>query len=718
MPDLLMELRSEEIPAKMQAKAAESLKCLAMDKLAEAGLAFSEIKAFATPCRLALAIEGLPEETASSETERRGPATTAPRKAIEGFARSAGVSESDLETRAEKKGDFYYARILTPGRKAGDILREAAPEIIKGVKWPKSMRWGDGAMRWIRPLHSIICCLTSGGKSQVVDFEIEGVAAGATTRGHKFMAPGEIEVTGFEDYRAKLEKAYVALSLPERSERILRGARELCEAQNMSLVEDMGLVNEIAGLVEWPVALMGDIRSDFLDLPAEVLRTSMKEHQKFLSVKNPATGKIEKFIVVANRETSDGGRTVLLGNQKVLSARLSDARFFWENDLRTVREGGLEKMAEALGSVMFHNRLGSQSERVERIASLSGRIAGELGADEAAARKAASVAKADLASEMVYEFPELQGIMGKYYARAQGLGDGIPEACAEHYAPLGMDDSVPSSLVSASVALADKADMLAGFWLIGEKPTGSKDPYALRRATLGIIRIMLESGLRLPLAGESGKEAGKGAPEGLLDMAFRGCKEGLEKNGASFSQEEVQAAKDDLTGFFSDRLAVHLREKGIRHDAVTACFQSSGAWDLALVVKRTEALASFLEKEEGINLLQGYKRAKNVLVAEQGKDGVEYSEEPDPGLAEAKEEARLFEALAPAEEKIRGEMAAERFEVAMECMSGLRKPIDEFFESVRVNAENPEIRKNRLRLLSKICGVCERVADMSHIEGV
>ena len=485
MPDLLIELLSEEIPARMQARAAEDLRRLVTDGLVEAGLTYASAGSFATPRRLTLAVEGLTGESRPVREERKGPKVGAPDAALQGFLRATGLARDQIEQRDDKKGRTWFAVIERPGRPAAQIVAEVLEAAIRAFPWPKSMRWGTGSLRWVRPLQSILCLLSDEGGAEVVPLTVEHLIAGDTTTGHRFMAPGPIRVSGFEDYRAKLRRAFVVLDAAERAAIIEADARTLAFARGLEVVPDAGLLAEVAGLVEWPVTLMGEIGADFLALPAEVLQTSMRAHQKFFSVRNPASARIEGFVTVANRETADEGATILAGNARVLAARLADAKFFWENDLRVVEAVGLEGMAEGLKGVTFHNKLGSQAERVARIAALAREIAPVVGADADMAEQAARVAKADLRSAMVGEFPELQGTMGGYYARAQGLPEAVADACKAHYSPLGPSDAVPSEPVSVAVALADKIDTLTGFWAIDEKPTGSKDPYALRRAALG-----------------------------------------------------------------------------------------------------------------------------------------------------------------------------------------------------------------------------------------
>ncbi|TVR50039.1 MAG: glycine--tRNA ligase subunit beta, partial [Rhodobacteraceae bacterium] len=466
MPDLLIELFSEEIPARMQASACAALKARMTDALVEGGLTYAHAQAFATPRRLTLAVQGLSANSPTTREERRGPKVGAPEKAVEGFLRSTGLRMDDLEVRDDKKGQVYVATLVRDGRPAAAIVAEALEGVIRGFPWPKSMRWGSGSLRWVRPLHAILCILTDEAGAEIVPLEVDGIAAGDVTRGHRFMAPDAFSVTGFEDYAARLKRAHVILDPEERAAHIWNEAGQMAFAAGLELVEDKGLLAEVAGLVEWPVVLVGRIDERFLGLPPEVLQTSMKEHQKFFSLRDPKSGQIVGFVTVANRETVDDGATILAGNHKVLAARLSDAMFFWENDLRVVREGGLEAMGAGLANVTFHNKLGSQADRVERIASLAREIAPRVGADADLAAQAARVVKADLRSEMVGEFPELQGLMGSYYARAAGLPEDVARACVEHYQPLGPSDSVPSSPVSVAVALADKIDTLTGFWAI------------------------------------------------------------------------------------------------------------------------------------------------------------------------------------------------------------------------------------------------------------
>ncbi|MDG3042307.1 glycine--tRNA ligase subunit beta [Roseicyclus marinus] len=737
MPDLLLELFSEEIPARMQARAADDLKRLVTDGLVEAGLTYASAGAFATPRRLALTIEGLTAHSPTTREERRGPRTDASDQAIEGFLRGAGLTRDQLQTRSEKKGEVYVAVIEKPGRPAPEIIADVVTRVIRDFPWPKSMRWGAGSLRWVRPLQSILCLLSSETGSDIVPFEVDGIVSGNTTEGHRFMAPARFTVAGFADYEAKLKRAHVILSAAERAEHIQHEAEQMAFAAGLELVADAGLLAEVAGLVEWPVVLMGRIEDRFLDLPPEVLQTSMREHQKFFSVRNPKTGRIERFITVANRETADQGATILAGNQKVLSARLSDAAFFWENDLR-VAKAGMGDWLDGLASVTFHAKLGSQAARIDRIAALAREIAPMVGADADLAEEAARIAKADLRSEMVGEFPELQGVMGRYYALAAGRAAEVADAARDHWKPMGQGDEVPTAPVALAVALADKIDTLTGFWAIDEKPTGSKDPYALRRAALGVVRMVLENGVRIDLKGRFGNpiirriaiNAGQPlgremeALESLRDQRAENLleaykSENLEKFKESLGHyfSETMNKSDDLLAFFHDRLKVHLRDEGIRHDIIDAALAKPPADDLFLVVARARALAAFLATPDGENLVQGYRRAANILTQAEEKDGVEYRYGADPKFAETDEERALFDALATAQAAIKPALEAEDFAAAMTHMASLRAPIDAFFTAVQVNADNQVVRRNRLNLLYRIVDTCGAVADLSRIEG-
>ncbi|KIN76518.1 glycine--tRNA ligase subunit beta [Sulfitobacter mediterraneus] len=742
MPDLLIELFSEEIPARMQTRAAEDLKKLVTNGLVEAGLTYGSAAAFSTPRRLTLAVGDMLAASPRTVEERKGPKADAPEKAIEGFLRGAGLTRDQLEERDTPKGKILFAKIEKPGRAASEIVAEVLEQSIRNFPWPKSMRWGSGSLRWVRPLHSILCIMSAEDGAEVVALDVDGITSGDETRGHRFLAPEAIKVTSFEDYAAKLKRAFVVLSAEERAETIWNDAINIAFANGLEVVEDTGLLAEVAGLVEYPVVLMGQIADDFLGLPPEVLQTSMKEHQKFFSVRNPKTGQIERFITVANRTTADNGATILAGNEKVLSARLADAKFFWENDLRTATSNeGMSAWVKSLENVTFHNKLGTQAELIERMALLSADLAPMVGADADEAARAARLAKADLSSEMVYEFPELQGLMGSYYAKAAGESDAVAAAAKEHYAPLGPSDDVPTAAVSVAVALAEKIDKLTGFWAIDEKPTGSKDPFALRRAALGVIRILVENDISLrmdrfidaQLVRNKGQSNGdlktdlirdlveEIAEHGVFGAAFKTVKERLaegEYNDA-FKElgEQVPDKSVDLLGFLHDRLKVYLRDQGVRHDIIDACIAMEGNDDLTLLVKRARALSETLSTDDGENLIQGFKRANNILTQAEAADGVEYSYGADIKFAEVDEEKALFAALDKAEAAIAPAMAAQDFITAMSAMAALRGPIDAFFDAVQVNSDNGTVRRNRLNLLSRIRTTCSSVADLTRIDG-
>ncbi|MDR7124052.1 glycine--tRNA ligase subunit beta [Pseudotabrizicola sp. 4114] len=758
MSDLLIELFSEEIPARMQARAREDLKKLVTDGLVEAGLTYASAGAFSTPRRLTLAVEGLSAESRAVREERKGPNVSAPPAAVEGFLRSTGLTLEQLEKRADKKGEVYFAVIEKPGRKAHEIIAEVLESVIRTFPWPKSMRWGNGSLRWVRPLHSILCLMSDEGGAEVVPLSVDGIVSGNTTRGHRFLSPGAFSVTSFEDYAAKLKRAHVILDSAEREDAIWAEAQTLAFAAGMELVEDKGLLTEVAGLVEWPVPLIGRIADDFLGLPPEVLQTSMKEHQKFFSVRNPKTGRIEGFVTVANTTTADHGETILKGNQKVLAARLSDAKFFWENDLR-VAKSGMGEWEEGLKAVTFHNKLGSQADRIARIAALARDIAPMVGADADLAERAARLAKLDLRSAMVGEFPELQGLMGMYYAREAGEPEAVALAARDHWRPKGEGDTVPTDPVSVAVALADKIDTLTGFWAIDEKPTGSKDPFALRRAALGVIRLVLGNGVRadiLALFSAAIRRANADSLHTFVDedVIFDGNHLGwpqfflyslsdwaspeaidylaraINSDDLNFDERKAAAGNiasrimagsveetNNLLAFFHDRLKVFLKDQGIRHDVIDACLAMPGNDDLTLLVKRATALQATLQTEDGANLVQGTKRASNILTQAEAKDGVEYSFGADPKFAETDEERALFAALDAAEQTIAPAMKAEDFATAMQAMAALRAPIDAFFTATQINTENQILRRNRLNLLHRIRTICLSVADLTKLDG-
>jgi glycyl-tRNA synthetase beta chain len=775
MPDLLLELFSEEIPARMQRQAAENLKKLVTDALVNGGLFYEGAKAFVTPRRLALSIHGLPARQSDLKEEKKGPRVGAPDGAIQGFLKAAGLASiADAKVQHDKKGDFYIAVTEKKGRATQDVIAELIPSVVRSFPWPKSMRWGAGNLIWVRPLHSIIC--TFGPETEepeVVRFDIDGIQAGATTLGHRVMAPGTITVKRLEDYAAKLEAARVVLDADRRKEIILADARNIALAQGLELVEDEALLEEVAGLVEWPVVLLGEFEQAFLDIPAEVIRATIRINQKCFVLRDPKTGKLaNKFILVSNLEAADGGEAIKAGNARVIRARLSDAKFFWDTDRKTKLEERLPKFAQ----ITFHEKLGTQAERIERISRLAKELAPIVGADPAKAEQAARLAKADLLTEVVGEFPEVQGLMGKYYALAEGIDPEIAAACEEHYKPQGPNDRVPTAPVSVAVALADKIDTLVGFWAINEKPTGSKDPYALRRAALGVTRIVLDNTLKLsldqvidiaarqlrdqnisklfnsemdtrvvwreeeadPVQIWPADEVLYSEPEKIektrtylastvrsdLDLYFTQFHaigdEYRTHDGLIILRKPPQLPAFDipnLLSFFADRLKVYLRDAGARHDLVDAVFALEGQDDLLQINRRVEALGKFLDTEDGKNLLAGFKRAANILAIEEKKDKAKYSGEPDAAKLSVPEEKALAAAIQSAETAIDAALKKEDFEAAMRAMATLRAPVDAFFEKVIVNADDKAVRENRLKLLNRIREATRHVADFSRIEG-
>ncbi|WP_267428451.1 glycine--tRNA ligase subunit beta [Methylobacterium sp. GC_Met_2] len=749
MPDLLLELRSEEIPARMQRRAAEDLKTLVTDALVARGFLYEGARAFSTPRRLALHIAGLPARGEAVREERRGPRVGAPEAAVQGFLKGAGLTSLDQATTVTdpKKGEFYLAVIERPGRATLDVLAELLPEIIKNFPWPKSMRWGaasaePGALRWVRPLQSIVA--TFGPETEtpeVVPFSVGGITAGTTTYGHRFLAPEAIEVRRFDDYIQALERAKVILDPERRKDVILHDARDLAFARGLDLVEDEGLLDEVSGLVEWPVVLMGSFDDAFLDIPAEAIRATIRANQKcFVLRKSGSEELAPAFILVSNLVASDGGQAITAGNERVVRARLSDAKFFWETDKATRLEDRLPK----LDSIVFHEKLGTQGERIARIAALAKELAPLVGADPVLAERAARLAKADLVTEMVGEFPELQGLMGRKYATLQGEHPSVCAAIEEHYKPVGPSDRVPSDPVSVAVALADKFDTLVGFWVIEEKPTGSKDPFALRRAALGVTRLILENSIRiniletLHISGEMYLD--RRALSDLRRVEKQAQEFGIQGFGAADAERKLRALEKqnefgadragdfiaklvameiDLLAFFADRLKVYLRDQGARHDLIDAVFALPGQDDLLMVVRRVEALGQFLDTEDGKNLLAGYKRAANILRIEEKKDGRAYDAAPDAALATAGEPAEraLAEALAKARETASAAVAREDFAGAMQALSTLRAPVDAFFQDVTVNAPDPKLRENRLLLLNALRAATREVAEFAKIEG-
>jgi glycyl-tRNA synthetase beta chain len=705
VPDFLLELFSEEIPARMQARAAEDLRKLVTEALVGAGLLYEGAKAFVTPRRLALAVKGVPVRQSDVKEEKKGPRVGAPEGAIQGFLRAAGLKSIDqAKVAPDKKGDFYVAVIEKPGRPAIDVIAEIVPDVVKAFPWPKSMRWGEqserpGSLGWVRPLHSIVA--TFGPETEepeIVPFAIDGIKAGDETRGHRFMAPQPFKVRRFEDYAAKLERAKVVLDPERRKEMILADARNLAFAQGYELVEDAGLLAEVAGLVEWPVVLMGSFEKAFLGMPAEIVRATIRNNQKCFVLRDPRTSQLaNKFILVANIEAEDGGKAIIAGNERVIRARLTDAKFFYETDLKTRLEDRLPKFKD----IVFHEKLGTQWDRIERIERLASELAPIVGADVEKAKRAARLAKADLLTEVVGEFPELQGLMGKYYALAQGEDASVAAACEEHYKPVGPADRVPTDPVAVAVALADKIDTLVGFWFEEEKPTGSKDPFALRRAALGVIRLVLSNDLRLGL-------------ESLIKSSWH---QHAQRGTGVKPASKTEVLIPELLSFFADRLKIQLREQGARHDLVDAVFALERQDDLVLIVRRVEALGKFLDTEDGKNLLAGYKRATNIIRIEEKRDAREYVGRPDPSLYRQSEERALASAIETAKAEASAAVAREDFEAAMRAMAKLRPHVDTFFDKVTVNVEDKQLRENRLKLLNEIREATRTVADFSRIEG-
>jgi glycyl-tRNA synthetase beta chain len=743
MPDLLLEFLSEEIPARMQARAADDLKKIVTDRLVEAGLVYEGAKAFATPRRLALSVHGVPVRQPDIKEEKKGPRVGAPANAIAGFLKAAGLASIEqAKVQPDKKGDFYVAVIEKAGRSALDVLAEMIPEVVRTFPWPKSMRWGSGRLTWVRPLHSILA--TFGPETEepeIVAFNVDGIVASDQTRGHRFMAPGTFKVRRFDDYLHKLEAAKVVLDPARRAEMIHTDAKNLAFAQSYELLEDEGLLAEVAGLVEWPVTLMGSFDADYLSIPEEVIRATIRNNQKCFVLRDAATAKLtNKFILVANEEASDGGKAIVAGNERVIRARLSDAKFFYDTDLKTRLEDRLPKFEH----IVFHEKLGSQAERIARIVALAGNLAPIVGADPAKAERAAQLCKADLLTDVVGEFPELQGLMGRYYAEAQNEDEAVAHAIEDHYRPKGPDDLVPADPVAIAVALADKLDTLVGFWAIDGKPTGSKDPFALRRAALGVIRIVIENELRLPLRMQIWRHFSVIRRDENLAEAIA-LLHPLNEQILTLSETDIELAMKlevlvsekekqltgpvlvqahsylkqthDLLSFFADRLKVTLREDGARHDLVDAVFSLEGQDDLLMVVRRVEALGKFLDTDDGKNLLAGVKRASNILRIEEKKDNKSYSGAPDAQRLAAPEEKALAEAINIAKKDASAAVAKEDFAAAMTAMAKLRPMVDAFFDKVTVNVDDKALRENRLKLLNEIREATRAVADFSRIEG-
>ncbi|PWW01812.1 glycyl-tRNA synthetase beta chain [Hoeflea marina] len=721
MPDLLLELRSEEIPARMQRKAAGDLRKLVTNALVEAGLTYEAAREYWTPRRLTLDIRGLTPRSADLREEIKGPSTKAPEQAIQGFLRKAGLDDiSGAHVHSDpKKGDFYVAHISKPGRAAEDIVTDVMPGIIRGFPWPKSMRWGKasarpGSMRWVRPLQSIIC--TFGPETEepmIIPFEVDGITASNITYGHRFHAPDAIKVRRFDDYVTSLERAHVVLDGERRKQIILADAENLAFAAGLELVEDEGLLEEVSGLVEWPVTLTGEFEEAYLEIPDEVIRLTIKTNQKCFVLRKPEGGLSNRFVLVANIEASDGGVEIARGNAKVVRARLSDALYFWTTDQKDLPDvGQLQASADKFGldlskpldqrmarldhlGVTFHAKLGTQGERVQRIAKLAAELAPVVGAEPALATRAALLAKADLTTEIVGEFPELQGAMGRTYATLQGEHPSVALAAEEHYKPQGPSDSVPTDPMAIAVALADKLDTLVGFWAIDEKPTGSKDPYALRRAALGVIRIVVENGVNLGLSSLAGSAlTGVGQKKGEISHA---------------------SVLADLLSFFHDRLKVYLKDQGARHDLIDAVITPE-ADDLLQIVRRVEALGAFLDTEDGRNLLAGARRAANILAAEE-KKGTTIAPVVSEALFEGEAEKTLFKYVNQVADAAAQAIEKQDYSAAMSELATLREPVDSFFEDVLVNAEDTAVRANRLALVALIRAATSTVADFSRING-
>ncbi|MEM7225287.1 MAG: glycine--tRNA ligase subunit beta [Pseudomonadota bacterium] len=692
MAELLLELLSEEIPARMQARAASDLKRLVGDQLASAGLGFESARAYVTPRRLTLVVDGLPLRQADVREERKGPRVSAPEKALQGFLRANGLESADqAEVRDDPKGAFYVVVREIAGQKTSAVLPELLSQAVRALSWPKSMRWPGAGHRWVRPLRAVLCRFDGQALEGALALGEGGELPFAKgTVGHRFLAPTFFEVSGFPDYKAKLEAAKVRLDPAERRDLIATQAAELAAAQGLALKEDSALLDEVAGLVEWPVVLAGRIDETFMDLPPEVLTTSMRSHQKYFSTLNPEGRLAHSFILVANMETADDGAAIVAGNERVLRARLADARFFWDQDRKTT----LADRVPALEDIVFHAKLGTLAEKVSRLQSLAVEIAHYIrGADRDRVRSAARLAKADLVTGMVGEFPELQGIMGRYYALGDEENAEVAEAIAEHYSPQGPSDHCPSAPVSVAVALADKIDTLVGFFAIGQTPTGSKDPFALRRAALGVIRLIVENRLRLP----------------LLEV--------FQHAQRDYHHLEAAPVGEALIDFLAERLKVALKDRGVRHDLIQAVFSLGGEDDLVRLLKRVEALEAFLGSDDGANLLIAYRRAANIVRIEAKKDGADFAQPVETERFAQDEESTLHAALGSAAQGAEKALAEEDFTMAMSSLAQLRRPVDEFFDQVTVNAEDGSLRENRLRLLSSIGATLRQAADFGQIEG-
>jgi glycyl-tRNA synthetase beta chain len=712
MPDLLLELFSEEIPARMQAGAARDLERLMVGALTDRGYLFEGAKAFAGPRRLTLAIAGLPAKQKDAREELKGPKIDAPQAALDGFLKKTGLTKDQLRIEKTPKGDVYIAVIERAGRETPHVLAEIIPEVMAKLPWPKSMRWKPGlSVRWVRPLHSILCTFDG----ELVPFSFAGISSGLHTRGHRFLSEGKIEAKRFDDYAQKLKAAHVVLEAEERAAIIFEGVKQAAFVHGLEMIPDEGLLAEVSGLAEWPVVYVGTIQDEFMDVPEDILRLSMRTHQKYFSLRDPKTGKLaNRFALVANMVAKDGGKEIVAGNERVLRARLSDAKFFWDED----RKKTLESRVEKLKGIVFHAKLGTQFERVERIEKLAGEIALKLGANAKEAKRAAWLSKADLTTGVVGEFPELQGVMGRYYALHDKEDASVADAIRDHYKPVGPSDVVPTDKVTIAAALADKLDQLVGFFEFGLRPSGSGDPFALRRAALGVINIILSSGLRIRIS-----EACEVAMALLLNQLVHGDLSRFQSGWLASDQRREKPEGIDrvkqigIVDFFADRLKVALKEKGIRHDLIDAVFSLGNEDDLVRLVARVEALQAFLKTDDGANLLAGYKRAANILKAEEKKDNKTFiSEVSEAHLSEPAEKS-LFSALAKAKAAITPLLEKEDFAGAMQQMAALRVPVDAFFDGVKVNADDKQVRENRLNLLASLRATLHQVADFSKIEG-
>ncbi|MDG2097217.1 MAG: glycine--tRNA ligase subunit beta [Paracoccaceae bacterium] len=688
MPDLLLELFSEEMPADAQVPASDNLKKYITDGFINESVSYANAASFSTPQRLCVVIEGLAAISEKKVESKRGPKVDAPRRAVEGFASSVNLKIGDLKIKEEEKGKYYFAELHQPVSRVEDLASKIVKDAILNLGWRKSMRWGNSQIKWVRPLRSILCVMTFEDRSEIVSMNIGDIKASNETCGHRFMCPDKFTVDSFECYQDKLRKSYVILDPIERAEIIWTDASNLAFSHGLRVIKDDNLLNEVSALVEWPSVLMGEISNKYLDLPSELLQTSMKVHQKFFSLVNDKNKKIEKFITVANVICDDNGQTIIKGNQKVLDARLADGKFFFENDLKIAKEGGSSWMAN-LNDVVFHGKLGSLSDRVVRINRLALKLAPYFEIENEKICKAVNFSKTDLCSQMVYEFPELQGVMGKYYAEAAGYDNEIALAILEHYQPQGPSDKLPSQPLSVILALADKIDLLSCFWSIDEKPTGSKDPYALRRAAIGVIRLILNSGVNINLQ------------EILSDKVVN-----------------FDVPKDEIIHFLHERLKVLFRDRGDRYDVIEACLNASESNDLVLLEEKINALGSFLSTDNGIKLLKGFKRANNILVAEEKKDGVIYELDPELKYMKNSYEKNLFKAINKIQPEIKKELKKKNFEAVLLKTTKLLGPIDDFFIEVKVNDESQITRRNRLCLLNSVKNICSTFCDLTLIQDI